>query len=141
MCAWKEFAHFKVYKWLLKFKSIWLLIYLNLNIKFYQFWERYTISTWMMKYFLKITFSFIFYVSLMYFLWPHPQHMEVPYPGIESETELQPTLQCSNTRPFKPVLQAGDQTCISAESQAAIVWSLIHCATAGNPTWCILSLC
>lgn len=28
-----------------------------------------------------------------FFFWPHPEHMEVPWPGIESDPELQPVLQ------------------------------------------------
>ena len=28
-----------------------------------------------------------------FFLWPHPQHMEVPRPGIESKLQRQPMLQ------------------------------------------------
>ena len=53
------------------------------------------------------------------------QHMEVSRPGIESESELQPTLQLWQHRilnleiePVPPQAQAG---------------SLIHCATVGTP--------
>ena len=35
-----------------------------------------------------ILFYFIFCFFVFSLLWPHPQHMEVPRPGVESELQL-----------------------------------------------------
>ena len=60
-------------------------------------------------------------LDLFFFSWLHPQHMEVPKPGTESEPQLQQH-------------QARNQTCTSAVTHAAAVRFLTHCATAGTPT-------
>ena len=46
-----------------------------------------------------------------FFSWLHPQHMEVPRPGIESELQLQ------QTRSFNPLHQPG------IESTSSVIWA------------------
>lgn len=42
-------------------------------------------------------------LSFIYFLWPCPQHMDVPRPGIESELQLQPTPQVQQCQILNPL--------------------------------------
>ena len=69
----------------------------------------------------KVCFSFLFF----YFLWLHPQLMEVPGPGIESKLHLQ---QCWI---FNPLCQARDGTHTSTATRAAAIGFLTHHA----PVW------
>ena len=54
------------------------------------------------KYFLKQIHFFLF--------WPHPQHLEVHRPGIESELQLWPMTQLQQCQILNPSCQARDQT-------------------------------
>ena len=58
--------------------------------------------------------------------------MELPRPGTESETQLQPMQQCwilyFNPQPWTRVY-----TCCSTVTEAMVVRSLTHCNTAGTP--------
>ena len=58
-------------------------------------------------------------------LWPHPWHMEVPGPGIESKPQLQPLWILYPTG-----LDWGSNP---AATRAAAVGFLTQCATAGTP--------
>ena len=55
---------------------------------------------------------------------PHPQHVEVPGPGID------PNRKCSNAGSFNPLNWAEDGTRSSSATQA--VGFLTHCTTAGT---------
>ena len=48
--------------------------------------------------------------------WLHPQHMEIPGPGTESEPHLQPMPQLQQHRILNPLCQARDQTCANSET-------------------------
>ena len=70
-----------------------------------------------------------------FFQWPHPRHMEIPEPGIESELQLQPPPQL-RLDSFNPLHQAGDQTCAFACRRASAGRFLTH---GGNsPARCVL---
>ena len=64
------------------------------------------------------------------FLWPHPQHMEVIRPGIESEPHLPPTPQPWQCWILNPLLQTGGRTCDDSETMAG---SWTCCAKVGSP--------
>ena len=64
------------------------------------------------------------------FLWPHPQHMEVLRPGIESEPHLPPMPQPWQCWILNPLLQTGGRTCDDSETMAG---SWTCCATVGSP--------
>ena len=74
-----------------------------------------------------------------FFLWLHPQHVEVSGPETESELAAA-TLHhsCGNAGSFNPLHWAGAQTCISAVTQATVAGFLIHCTTAGTPNMAFL---
>ena len=48
----------------------------------------------------------------LYFFWggPHPQHMDVPGPGVKPEPQLRPTPELWQHQILHPLCQAGDQT-------------------------------
>ena len=74
-------------------------------------------------------FAFVLICFFGDLLWPHPQHMEVPRPGVGSELQLWPTPDIS----FNPLHWAGDQTCWFHATQAAAVRFLTRFTAAG--TW------
>lgn len=47
------------------------------------------------------------------------QNMKVPWPGVESELQLQPTPQLQQHWILKPLCRGKDRTCTSTASQAA----------------------
>ena len=60
-------------------------------------------------------FALFLGLSFYLFIWPHPQHMEVPWPGMKSEPQLQPTPQLWQSWILNPQHSwARDQTCASA---------------------------
>ena len=68
----------------------------------------------------------------LFFLWPHPQHMEFPKPGVESELQLSayttataipdPSYICDlhhrsqQCQILDPLSKAKDQTCVLIET-------------------------
>ena len=70
---------------------------------------------------------FLKYRHFFFFLWLHLWHMRLPGQG------LNPSLSCNQAGAFNSLCQARDGTCASAETQAAAVGFLTHCATAGIP--------
>ena len=78
--------------------------------------------------FLPFSFFFSFFLPL-----PHPGHMGVPGPRMESELQLQPMLQLQKCQILNPLCWARDQTHTSAETWTAAVRSLTHYTTVGTP--------
>ena len=67
-----------------------------------------------------------------FFKWPHPQHMDVSGPGIESKSHLY--LAAATARLLLIMHNAGlGMTCASAATRAPAVGFLTHCATARAP--------
>ena len=56
---------------------------------------------------------------MVFFFWPHPQHMEVPESVIKSEPQPSPTLQLWECGILNPLCQAGALTSASAATQAS----------------------
>ena len=75
---------------------------------------------------MKIPSCFLF---LLIFLWPHPWHIEVPSPGIESKQQLWPMGRYSNTGSFNPPWWIRDGTRTSELTGAAAVGFLTHYTT------------
>ena len=61
-----------------------------------------------------IDWCILFFLSFFFFYRLHPQHMEVPRPGVESELQLQSMPQLWQHQILNPLYQAGDQTHASA---------------------------
>ena len=78
-----------------------------------------------------ISLSFFFFVFL--FFSPHPQNMEVPWPGVESE--LQPTPQLQQCWILNPLHLAGSNPHLSSNPShfRDNTRSLTCCATTGIP--------
>ena len=64
--------------------------------------------------------------------------MEVPGPGTEYETQLQPEPQLWQHRYFNSLHQDGDETPASAVTQATVVSFLNHYTIAETITFCVL---
>jgi len=54
--------------------------------------------------------------DVVFFFWPYPLHMEVPVPGIESESQLWPMLQLQQHQIVYPLCWARDWTHTTAET-------------------------
>ena len=71
--------------------------------------------------FCKWAACFTHYIDFSFsFLQPHPRHMEVPSPGMESKLELQPTPQLQQQRILNPLCWARDQTSAATETSKII---------------------
>ena len=71
-------------------------------------------------------FSYFIFSSF----WLHPQHMEVPRPGTESELQLQPMPPLPN-----PLSEARNQTCILMDNN----WALNPLSHNGNSSFFFLN--
>ena len=80
--------------------------------------------------------NWVFFLFLI--LWLHPQHMEVPRPGIESELPLQTNCSWGNVRSFNPLGHDRYWPWTSSLTSAAAVGFLTHCTTVGTPGWLTL---
>ena len=59
-----------------------------MSVRSHSLWDR---SHWTLTSIFLKNFT-LFLSSFLFLFWPHPWHMEVPRPGIESESQLQPVL-------------------------------------------------
>lgn len=82
---------------------------------------------------LQNTLFFIFAI-LLFFQWPHPQHMEVTGQGLNLSHSCDRCRNCDNTRSFNHSPTLG----IKLGPQAAAVGFLNHCTTVGALTFSIL---
>ena len=61
-------------------------------------------------------FSFFFLPPFFFFFQLHPQHMNVPRPGMKSEPELPLTSQLQQHQILNPLCQARDRTHATTET-------------------------
>ena len=71
--------------------------------------------------------------NFFFFSWPHPQHVEVPRPGIEFKLQLQHMPQLQLCQILEPTVPGGDWTHTSAVTQDTAVGFLTHCVTVKTP--------
>ena len=83
---------------------------------------------------LKGFFKFLFFSFFFFYSYSHTNNMEVPKPGIYSESQLQPTAAVAILDPVNPLHWVRDQTHASAATQGAVLRFLTHYAN-GRNSW------